>query len=443
MKLLRRLSHRDWLVVGVPVVVLLILGFWFAAQFVKPAPPDVLVMTTGGEGGAYQSYAARYKVALAEYGIRLVEKPSAGSMENLQRLNDPELEFDAGFVQGGSADTPDDFGLESLGGVYYEPLWVFYRGRTGLSRLDELSGKRIAIGQPGSGTYKLARDLLEAHNLASGRATLVQESGFAAVASLQAGKVDAVFLVGPPRSGAVWTLLHTEGVALMSFSQADGYVRRFPYLAKLTLPRGVINFERDIPHHDVTLVSPTATVVVRKGTHPALVDLLLQVMAREHRSPDVLQRAGEFPSSMQVDFPLNPRAERFYQSGPPLLQRYLPFWLANLIDRTIVMLVPVIALLLPLIKITPPLYTWRVRSRIYRWYGQLKFLEYEAEHHPENRSRAEWHEAVDRIERAVNRMPTPLSFSEHVYTLRSHIAMVRDAIARRMHREGDDASSPP
>ncbi|MGB0126788.1 MAG: TAXI family TRAP transporter solute-binding subunit [Rhodocyclaceae bacterium] len=442
MKMLRRISQRDWLVVGVPIVALLVVGFWFAAQFVKPAPPDVLVMTTGSEGGAYQSYAARYKAALAEYGIRLVEKPSAGSAENLQRLNDPAFEVDVGFVQGGSTNLPDDFALESLGSAYYEPLWVFYRGRPGLSRLEELAGKRIAVGQPGSGTYKLAMDLLESHNLAVGRATLVSESGFAAVAALQAGKVDAVFLVGPPRSGTVWTLLHTEGVALMSFSQADAYIRRFPYLARVTLPRGVINFERDIPHHDVTLVSPVATVVVRKDTHPALVDLLLQVMAREHRSPDILQKMGEFPSAKQVDFPLNPRAERFYQSGPPLLQRYLPFWLANLVDRTVVMLVPVIALLLPLIKITPPLYTWRVRSRIYRWYGQLKFLEYEAEHHPENRSRAEWEEAVDRIERAVNRMPTPLSFSEHVYTLRSHVAMVREAIARRTQHQGDDHRPP-
>jgi TRAP-type uncharacterized transport system substrate-binding protein len=442
MNILRRLSQRDWLVVGVPIGLLLALGFWFAAQFVKPAPPQELVMTTGGEGGAYQSYAARYKASLAEYGIRLIEKPSAGSMENLQRLNDPQREVDAGFVQGGSVDIPDDSSLESLGGVYYEPLWVFYRAGVGLSRLEQLAGKRIAVGQPGSGTYKLALDLLEAHNLAAGRATLVPESGFAAVASLLAGKVDAVFLVGPPRSGTVWTLLHTEGVALMSFSQADAYVRRFPYLAKLSLPRGVINFERDIPPHDVTLISPIATVVVRKGTHPALVDLLLQVMAKEHRPPDIFQRVGEFPSAKQVDFPLNPRAERFYQSGPPFLQRYLPFWLANLIDRTVVMLVPVIALLLPLIRITPPLYTWRVRSRIYRWYGQLKFLEYEAEHRPETRSRAEWDEAVDRIERAVNRMPTPLSFSEHVYTLRSHIAMVRDAIARRVQRKNDGGSPP-
>lgn len=437
MKILRRVSYRDWLAVGVPAVALLAFGFWFAAQFIKPAPPDVLMISTGSEGGAYQSYAARYKAALAEYGIRVVEKPSAGSMENLARLNDPAFEVDVAFVQGGNADVADDPALESLGSAYYEPLWVFYRGRPGLTRLEDLAGKRIAVGQPGSGTHKLAMDLLEAHNLADGRASLVSESGFAAAAALQAGAVEAVFLVGPPRSGAVWSLLHADGISLMSFSHADAYVRRFPTLAKLTLPRGVINLERDIPPADVTLISPVATVIARKDTHPALVDLLLQVMAREHRAPDILQRAGEFPSAKQVDFPLSPRAERFYQSGPPLLQRYLPFWLANLIDRTVVMLVPFFALLLPLIKITPPLYTWRVRSRIYRWYGQLKFLEYEAQHHPENRSRDEWAKAVDRIEEAVNRIPTPLSFSEHVYTLRAHIGIVREAIARRVDQCSD------
>jgi len=432
MQRLRHVSPRDLLVVGIPVIALLAAGFWFAAQFIKPAPPDFIVMTSGGDGGAYQSFAARYKPLLEAYGIRLVEKTSAGSLENLRRMLDSAEPVDIGFIQGGSAEFGADLPLVSLGSVYYEPLWVFYRGTPGLTRIDQLTGRRLAIGQQGSGTYKLAHELLDAHNMSSGNTTLVSDSGMQAVAALQRGEVDAVFLVGPPRSAAVWSLLYAEGIALMSLDQAEAYTRRFPYLAKLALPRGVIDFGRDIPPRDVTLVSPLATVVAREDTHPALLDIMLQIMTQVHREPDVFQKPGEFPSATQTDFPLSARAARFYKSGPPFLQRYLPFWLANFIDRIIVMLVPILALLFPLIRITPPLYSWRVRSRIYRWYGELKFLEYEAEHRPGSRSPEEWEAAVDRIEQAVNRTPAPLAFADHLYTLRSHIALVRMALARRM-----------
>jgi TRAP transporter TAXI family solute receptor len=429
---LRHVSQRDLLVVGFPVIALLAAGFWFAAQFIKPAPPDFLVMTTGSDGGAYQSFAARYKPLLQAYGIRLVEMPSAGSSDNLRHLLDPSQQVDVGFVQSGATAYRDDLPLVSLGSIYYEPLWVFYRGTPGLTRIDQLTGKRLAIGPKGSGTYELARELLDAHGMTSGSTTLVSDSGMQAVDALQRGAVDAVFLVGPPRSAAVWSLLYSKGIELMSLSQADAYTRRFPYLAKLTLPRGVIDFARDIPPRDITLVSPLASIVAREDTHPALLDIMLQIMMQVHREPDVLQRPGEFPSATQTDFPLSARAERFYKSGPPFLQRYLPFWLANFIDRIIVMLVPILALLFPLVRITPPLYSWRVRSRIYRWYGELKFLEYEAQHQPDSRTAEEWEAAVDRIEQAVNRTPAPLAFADHLYTLRMHIALVRRALARRV-----------
>lgn len=433
MQRLRHVSLRDLLVVGIPIAVLLAAGFWLAAQFIKPAPPDFLVMTTGSDGGAYQSFAARYKPLLEAYGIRLVEKSSAGSADNLMRLLEPSQRVDMGFVQGGSTAYRDDLPLVSLGSIYYEPLWVFYRGAPGLTRIDQLTGKRLAIGQKGSGTHKLARELLDAHGMTSDNTTLVSDSGMQAADALQRGAVDAVFLVGPPRSAAVWSLLYSRGIALMSLGQADAYTRRLPYLAKLTLPHGVIDLARDIPPQDVSLVSPLASIVAREDTHPALLDIMLQIMTQVHREPDVFQKPGEFPSAMPADFPLSARAERFYKSGPPFLQRYLPFWLANFIDRIIVMLVPILALLIPLIRITPPLYSWRVRSRIYRWYGELKFLEYEAQHQPDSRTADEWEAAIDSIEQAVNRTPAPLAFADHLYTLRSHIALVRRALARRMN----------
>jgi TRAP transporter TAXI family solute receptor len=432
MRRLRKISLHDLLAVVLPAAVLVIAAFWVAAQFIRPAPPDRLVITTGSDGGAYQHFAARYKPILERYGIRLVEKVSAGSAENLKRLLDDKEEVDLGFIQGGSGVVREDTTLVSLGSLYYEPLWVFYRGAPGLTRLDQLAGKRLAIGAEGSGTNQLVRDLLDAHGLNGDKVTLAPLSGLAAVEALEQGEVDAVCVVGAPLSAAIWLLLHTPGVALLSFEQADAYTRRFPYLSRLTLPHGVINFERDIPPRDIVLVSPVATLVARQDTHPALIDIMLQAMVEVHREPGIFQKANEFPSGKQVDFPLSPRAERFYKSGPPLLQRYLPFWVANFVDRVIVMLVPIVAILFPLMRITPPLYSWRVRSRIYRWYGELKFLEYEAEHDSRSRTPQEWNAALDRIEQAVNRIPTPLAYADQLYTLRSHIALVRQELGRRI-----------
>ena len=430
-KRLARISVRDLLVVGLPALAVLAAGFWFAAQFIKPAPPDELVITTGSDGGAYQHYAARYKPILERFGIRLVETPSAGSIENLDRLADPARQVDVGFVQGGTGAGRGHSGLVSLGSLYFEPLWVFYRGEPGLNRLDQLAGRRIAIGAPGSGTATLAREILDSHGLGD-KVSLLPYSGLQAAEALERGEADAVFVVGAPFTGPVWLLLHTPGLALMDFSQAQAYARRYPHLSEVRLPRGVINFERDIPPNDVRLVSPVATLVARDGTHPALLDLLLQAMREVHSAAGIFENAGEFPAAGRVDFPMSPRAERFYASGPPFMQRYLPFWVANFIDRVFVMLLPLIALLIPLVKITPPLYTWRVRSRIYRWYGELKYIEYEVETNPQSRSREEWEADLERIERAVNRTHIPLAFADQLYNLRAHIAVVRLSVARRL-----------
>ena len=432
MERLRQASLRDLLLVGLPALLLLVAGFWAASQFIRPAPPKQLILTSGGDGGAYQRFALRYKDVLARYGIALVELPSAGAVENLQRLRDDKVEVDAGFVQSGIDGAGEDEVLASLGSLYYEPLWIFYRASLAkdgeLDRISQLAGRRISIGAPASGTNKLARDLLEAHGIAAHPTQVLEQGGAVAVDALTHGRIDALFAVGPLQSATVWTLLYTEGVRLMSLSQADAYTRRFPALAKLNLPRGAVDLQRNVPPHDVTLVSPIATLLVREDTHPALVDLLLQAVTEVHGGPGIFQRPGEFPNAKSGDFPLSKEAERYYRSGKPLLQRYLPFWAATLIDRLMVMLVPILALLLPIVRFAPALYGWRVRSRIFRRYGELKFIEAEVEEDPARASREEWLARLERIEAAVNRMPTPLAFSDMYYTLRSHIGLVRETI---------------
>ena len=438
-KVPRRLSEislRDLLFVALPSLLLLAAGFWATAQFIRPAPPQQIILSSGGAGGAYQRFAARYREILARYDIELIDKPSAGSMENLQRLRDDAYAVDAGFIQGGTARAGDGDSLASLGSLYYEPLWIFYRaglgqGDAALDRIAQLRGLRIAIGVAGSGAHKLALELLEANDIAGAPTRLLPMDGMAAVEALLQGKADAAFLVGPTQSAAVWLLLFADRIRLMNLSHAEAYSRLFPHLSRLTLPRGGIDLKRDIPPHDINLLAPMATLLVREDTHPALIGLLLQAATEVHGGPGLFQKPGEFPRPAQADFPLAREAERYYRSGKPFLQNYLPFWAATLIDRLVVMLVPVFALLIPIVKFAPTVYGWRVRSRIFRRYGELKFIEAELDLEPARQTREEWLKRLDRIEADVNNMPTPLPFSDMLYTLRSHIDLVRDAVLRK------------
>jgi TRAP-type uncharacterized transport system substrate-binding protein len=345
-------------------------------------------------------------------------------------LKDDESDVDIGFVQGGVGNADEAPDLVSLGSMYYEPVWVFYRAATTLDRLAQLKGKRIAIGPAGSGTHDLALRLLYANGIPKPHGAWSELGGDAAVKALQQRRVDAVIFVASPWSAAVNALLRDQRVRLMSFTRAEAYTRHFPHLSAVVLPRAGIDLKRDIPPHDIHLIATTANLVVRADLHPAIAGLLAAAAAEVHGSPGLFQRKGEFPSTRDVDFPLHPEAARYYKSGPPFLQRYLPFWAANFLDRMIVLLVPLIALALPLVRILPTLYNWRVRSRIYRNYGELKFLEEEVSDHPLPEKITEYLTRLDKIEERVNQMPIPLAFHEQMYTLRGHIELVRARIGK-------------
>nr|ALV86796.1 TRAP transporter solute receptor [uncultured bacterium P11N2] len=431
---LKLLSWRDIFQVALPALVLVVAAFWVTALFIKPAPPRQVTVSTGGEGGAYQRFGALYTDVLARHGIRLINQPSAGAPENLQRLRDPQVKVDAAFIQGGTAQSKSHDALVSLGDLYYEPLWIFYREgvvpRNG--RVLDLKGKRLAIGGAGSGTQQLAKEILAANGIDANNTRLIEDGSFDVVGRLQQGQLDAVFVVGPTQSALVWALLYTPGVHLLNLAQSAAYTRRFPYLTHLTLPRGAIDLVQDIPPRNVQMVSTTATLLVREDTHPAVVWLLLQAASEVHGEPGVFQKPAEFPrAGGHGEFPLAQEAERYYTSGKPFLQRYLPFWAAILVDRLVVLLVPILAVLYPLFKLAPGLYGWRVRSRIYRRYGELKFLESEVEENPQRHTRDEWLKKLDVIEADASHIRTPLAFADMLYTLRQHTSLARETIMKR------------
>jgi len=433
-------SVRDLLATAWPIVLITALGFVVAYQFVQPAPPRQMTITTGGEAGAYYAYAKRYAALLAAKGITLNILTSAGSVQNLERLK--KSEADIAFVQGGVhevIENEDESELRSLGSVSYEPVWVFYRGDHRMGKLHQLDGQRIAVGEEGSGIRGLALQLLEANEISTRSKNLVPLAGLNAAEALQQGKIDASFIVAAQEAPVVQVMLRSPGIRLMSFSQADAYTRRFSFLSRIVLPRGVVDLVRDTPPKDTVLLATTANVIVRNDLHPALVNLLLQAMTEVNGKSGFFQRAGEFPAYKDQSFDLSDDAKRYFESGPPFLQRYLPFWIAVLVERLFVLLLPIVILLLPLLKIAPSLYSWRVRSKIFRCYGDLKFLENELRQHYDSSRQAEYLARLDHIEEDAYSRNIPISYSDLLYTLREHINLVR----QELFQLGAKAASDP
>jgi len=428
MRRIRDYTVKELAAVVLPVVLAVALAFWVTFKFVQPAPPRVVVMSTGAEGGAYQAFGLRYKAILARDGVTLELRPSSGAVENVARLRDPASDVSIAFVQGGVASAAEPPLLETLGSMYYEPLWVFYRSHVELDRINELKGKRIAVGPEGSGTRKLALAVLDVSGLGGANVTLLDLGGSAAADALIGGAADAIFFVAGPEATVVRRLIRTEGIRLLSFSRASAYVARLPYLHKLVLPRGSLDLVRDLPREDVALIAPTADLVANETLHPAIAYLFLGAAREVHGGPGPFHRAGEFPSAASVDFPLSSQAERFYRSGPPFLQRYLPFWAATLVDRMIVLLVPLFAVAVPLFRVVPGLYAWRVRRKVYRWYGELKFLEEAVRGRQHGDDPSEEFARLAEIEAEVSDIRVPLGFAHEVYTLRMHIKLVRELL---------------
>lgn len=393
----------------------------------------------------FQRNAEKYRKVLEREGVKLVMVPSQGSLENLVHLSDPAFHVDVGFVQAGLiqsglAEGLDISELASLGSVAYEPLLVFYRGKEEVDRLSQFEGKRLAIGQVGSGTNALATALLKANGIeAGGETEFLDDNPQDAADALVAGKLDAVFLMSDSASVQIMgKLLRTPGIRLVNFQQATAYTRRITYLNKLELSQGSIDLGRNVPDRDVALVGPTVELVARGNLHPALSDLLLEAAHEVNGNANLLQRQGEFPAPRQNEFRISDDADRYYKSGKSFLYRNLPFWLATIASRVLVF-VPIVVLLIPGLRMLPVVYRWRMRSRITRWYGLLLELEKDLLHKQEPEERAELMHRLDHIARAVHRIKVPRFFGDQFYVLLQHVDYVRQRLQATEppgHREG-------
>jgi len=419
---------KEGLLILLPAALVTALGFWVAAQFIKPAPPSNITIATGSEQGAYHRFAEQYAAELAKAGITLRLKSTAGSVENIALLQQAHSGVDLALIQGGVATADTAKGIVSLGRMFMEPVWVFYRGRDEITRLSALKGKKIAIGGEGSGTRQLTMALLKPSGIDATTADFQDIGGANAARCVKSGVCDAAFLVASPQSKTVQDLLRDDGVRLMGFAQGKAMTRIFPFLARVDLPEGVIDFVRNIPVTDKTLVAAQAGLVAREDIHPAIVGLLVNAAKRVHKKGGLFQKVSEYPKPMDPEFPLSDAAEIAYNSGVPFLQRLLPFWLAIFIERMIVLIVPIATILLPLIKIGPWLYEWRVRRRLLYWYGQLKDLEHQIAVDEAGEGLEQHRKEIERISESVRVIPVPLTFSDRFYELQAAVDLVRQRL---------------
>jgi TRAP-type uncharacterized transport system substrate-binding protein len=480
-------SFRDLLATYAPVVLVVGSLLWIAYVAIDPTPPTRVVIAAGLEDSAYQDFAEKYREVLAKHHIAMEIRVSPGSMRNLLSLGTDKSDADIAFVQSGTTNDEASMrrGLVSLGSLFVEPVWIFYRDAalakvkpiapteitqavvsgariakpvaekparpTAIRQLGELRGLTLNVGPKGSGGPRLAGQLFKANRIQDTDITLSYLDDTPAVMKLLDGSLDALMFVTAPEAPMVQMLLQTPGIKLFDFDQAEAYSRRFPFLKHVVLPRGIVALEQDLPHDDVHLIAPTATLVARSSTHPAIIELLMQAATEVHGGAGWFSKAGEFPNDQYTEVPVSPVAERYFKNGPPFLQRYLPFWLANLIERMGVIIVPILALLIPLSRILPPLYTWRVRSRVYRWYGQLRAVESDVdaagragdEDASSKSRRSKQLAQLADIETRVNRLVVPLSYADELYTLKLHIDRVRAKLLGTGDYRAVERSRPP
>jgi TRAP-type uncharacterized transport system substrate-binding protein len=402
-----------------------------AIMMLRSVPPDKIVIATGGQGGAYYKFGNRYSEELGQAGVKVEVRATNGTPENLALLHDPKSGVSAALIQGGIVGPDDARDIETLGTVFYEPLWLFgKRGVTGKG-LGGLRGKTVAVGPDGSGTQKLVLELLQRHGINGQVSKLLPLTTAEGRDRLLAGSIDAAFMVSSWDAPDVQRLLADANIELSSYPQADAYVALDPFLQKVVVPRGLRDLASDQPSADIVLVAAKASLVVRKDLHPAIQFLLLRAARLIHAVPGVFQRANEFPADEAVGLPLSDAARRFHKQDLPFLYNYLPYWIADLIGKLVFLLIPIIGLLYPMMRALPKVYDWTIRHRIRRLYGELRLLDERLKAAGGKDSTGAITAAIEHLEEQANSLKVPVAYANQLYDLRQHIGVVQASLNRR------------
>ena len=424
--------QRYWRIFTTAALAAILLGA--GVLVIETLPPRTIVMATGAKGGANYEMGTRYQEILAQAGVTLKLRPTAGGLENLALLQDPQSGVSVGFIQGGTSSKKLSPHLESLGTVFYEPLWLFYRSEIG-EGIQALRGRRISIGPVGSGTRALALELVKRLKLAGSLGDLLDFTPQVAAEKLIAGDIDLAFVVTAWDSPVVQRLMTAKGIELAGFPRADAYVALYPFLNKLVLPAGVGDLAINRPPADVALLAAKASLAVRADLHPTIQYLLLKAAVQIHSRPGIFQKAGQFPAAEAIDLPLSEEALSFYKTGRPFLQEHLPFWIATIVERVLFVFVPLAAVLFPLFRFLPQIYDWIMRSRIMRLYDEMRSIESEVQAQGQGHDSDALIAKLDQLEERANALQLPRFYAIMLYTLRTHINLIRGRLEMRADKK--------
>jgi TRAP-type uncharacterized transport system substrate-binding protein len=393
-----------------------------------PAPPKVMDMATGFPTGLYYQFGERLKTELATEGVKLELKTTGGTVDNLALLTDPKSGVDVGMVQGGVADVAKYPNLVSLAGMFYEPVWVWYRESAfkneggQLRVLGQLKGKRVSIGNEGSGTLALSTALLKISEIAESDIDAKKLKPDEAIAQLSKGELDVIFIVAAAEAPVLKKFYEIPGIRLMNFDQADAYTRNLPYLSKVMVPRGLLSIAHDLPRQDIQVIAPTATLVAKDNISPALVSLLLGASYDILKSYSRLQKPGEFPSVAGLDFPVHVDAEIYLKDGPSFLHRHLPFWTAVWVGRFVKIVIPLLVILIPLFTYVPSAKNFFLRLKLSQVYEELKQVDRNAMN-PDMKEKN--FRDLESIERRVDNIKVSMLDAKELYDLKGHVGDVR------------------
>jgi uncharacterized protein len=403
-----------------------------AVIYLFPAPPSKISIATAFKGGAYELFGQRYQQILAHSGVKSDVLLTDGSVENLKLLQDRNSGVHVAFVQGGVSNSNQASEVLSLGRINYQLFWVFHRATETLDEVAQLKGKRIAVGPIGSGTQVVAAKILGVSGVNADTATLLPLAGQKAVKALNDGEADVIFLAFAPDAPIIQSLLRDPNVRLMSFPRGEALTRIFPFLVRLVLPQGVIDFEKNIPANDLPLIGTTNAVLVRNDIHPALIGLLAQALKETHSEAGLFQRVEEFPTQIDPEYPIAAGAIDFYKNGPSLLYQYLPFQIVTYVRRLLAVSLAGIAVFFPLFNYAPKLYLWLVRERMSKIYRRLRVVEKALQTKLTAPQIKVLQNDLANIDQVASSLWVPMRHSGLFFSLKVHIDLIRTRLTSRL-----------
>ncbi len=422
-------SMSDFFKIWLPIIFLIGISFFFTYRFTIEVPKNEITIATGREGGAYYRYALQYQKLLKKEKVNLKIITTAGSIEVLKLLK--EKKVDIGFVQGGTIDKRSKTMLHSLAAIYYEPIWIFYKGEK-LEYLNELKSKRIAIGEEGSGVRPIAKDLLTLNGIDSNNSSLYSYATKKSIEALKKGEIDLFFAIASPHSQTIKALLLDKNIKIMNLRRATAYRQAYFFYKVLTLGEGSIDLQKNIPPTDVQLLAKTAFLVANDGLPSRLERLVLRKAKEIHSKKGVFEESNEFPNQLNLEIPIGEDAQRYLEHGDTFLEQIFPYAIAQQIDRFKLLIIPILTLLIPFFKGALPLFRWRTRRKIYKWYKKIGTLDKGIRilsKEQLNANRQELQSLLNQVKEETN---VPLSYMGEYYDLMLHIDMIITQIDKRI-----------